>query len=56
MAPETAFTVDECIRQPTQHILTHKHSRKTESLPAAKKPSKLFSHVMNGFVIPHSPC
>jgi hypothetical protein len=43
MAPETPFTGDECIRQPTQPLLTHKQSRKTESLPTPKKPSKLFS-------------
>jgi hypothetical protein len=33
--------------------VTHKHSRKTESLPYKKQPLKLFSHVTNGFV---SPC
>jgi len=42
MALKTPFTGDECIRQPTQHLLTHKESRKTESLPTPKKPSKLF--------------
>jgi hypothetical protein len=43
MASETPFTGDECIHQPTQPLLTHKQSRKTESLPTLKKPSKLFS-------------
>jgi len=42
MAPETPFTGDECIRQPTQPLLTHKQSRETESLPTPTKPSKLF--------------
>jgi hypothetical protein len=53
MAPETPFTGDKCIRQPTQPLLTHKQSRETESLPTPTKPSKLVSHVTNGFV---SPC
>jgi hypothetical protein len=56
MALETPFTGDECISQSTQPLLTYKQSRKTESLPTPKKPSKLFSHVTNGFVNPHSPC
>jgi hypothetical protein len=53
MALDTPFTGDECISQPTQPLVTHKQSRKTESLPTQKEPSKLFSHVTNGFV---SPC
>jgi hypothetical protein len=56
MAPETPFTGDEWIRQPQQPVVTHKQSRKTESLPTQKSPSKLFSHLMNGVVSPHSPC
>jgi len=55
MAPETSFTGDECIRQPTQPLLTHEQSRETESLPTPTKPSKLFSEVTNEFVSPYSP-
>jgi hypothetical protein len=33
IAPETAFTGDELIRQPPQPLLTHKQSRKNDSLP-----------------------
>jgi len=36
-------------------LVTHKQSRKTASLPTQKQPSKLFSHVTNGFVSPDSP-
>jgi len=36
IAPEAAFTGDEWIRQPTQPLLTHKDSRKTESLTTQK--------------------
>jgi len=32
MAPETPFTGDEWILQPTQPLLIHMESRKTESL------------------------
>jgi hypothetical protein len=56
IAPETAFTGGEWIRQPQQSLVTHKQSGKTKSLPTQKEPSKLFSHVPNGFVSPHSPC
>jgi len=55
MGPETPFTGDKWIRQPKQPLVTHKQSRKTESLPPQRLPSKLFSHVTNGFVSPHSP-
>jgi hypothetical protein len=54
-APETSFTGGERIWQPKQPLVTHKHSRKTVSLPPQKLPSKLFSHATNGFVSPHSP-
>jgi len=37
-------------------LVTHKQSRKTESMPTQKEPSKLFSHVPNGFVNPYSHC
>jgi len=33
IVPETAFTSDEWIYQPTQPLLTHIKSSKTESLP-----------------------
>jgi hypothetical protein len=36
IALESAFTGHEWIRQPTQHLLTHKQSRKTESLSTHK--------------------
>ena len=54
--PQSAFSGDEWIRQPPQPLLTHKESRKTESLPTKKKTLKLLSQVTNGFVSPHSPC
>jgi hypothetical protein len=36
-------------------LVTPKQSRKTESLPTQKQPSKRFSHVTNGFISPYSP-
>ena len=35
-SPRAAFTGDEWIRQPTLPLLTHKQSRKTESLTTQK--------------------
>jgi hypothetical protein len=55
IAPETAFTGDEWIRQPPQPLLTHKQSRKTDSLPIQIEPPKLLSQVANGFGSPNSP-
>jgi len=52
---ETLFTGDEWIRQHSQPLLTHKLSRKTESLPTQKEPLKLLSQVANGFGSPSSP-
>ena len=46
----------EMIRKPTQPLLTHKLSRKTETVSTHKKPSKVLSLVTNGFVSPQSPC
>jgi hypothetical protein len=55
MAPDSPFAGGEWIRQPKQPMVTHKQSRKTESLPTQKRPSKRFSYVRNGFVSPYSP-
>jgi hypothetical protein len=54
-APEISFTGGKWIRQPKQPHVTHKQSTKKELLPPQKLPSKLFSHVTNGFVSPHNP-
>jgi len=54
IAPETAFTGGEWIQRPKQPLVTHKQSRKTDSLPTQKQPSKGFSHVTNVFVSPYS--
>jgi len=35
--------------------VTHKQSRKTDSLPTQKQPSEHFSHVTNGFIAPTAP-
>jgi len=47
---------DPWIRQPTSPLLTHKQSRKTESLSTQKSSPKLFQELTNGMISTHSPC
>jgi len=56
IAPETAFRADAWIHHRTLPLLTHKESRKTESLHTQKSSPKLLLEVTYGFVSPHSPC
>jgi len=53
---KTTFRCDDWIHQPTQPLLTHKQSRKTELLPTQKSSPKLFQELTHGFISAHSPC
>jgi hypothetical protein len=55
MAPETAFTGDEWIRDPTKPLLTHKQSRKTESL-TTQIVTETVSRDDEGILSAHSTC
>jgi hypothetical protein len=42
-------------RHPTQPLLTHRHSRKTESLHTQKLAPKLFAKMTDGFLSAQAP-
>jgi hypothetical protein len=47
---------DHWIRQRTQPLLTHKQSRKTETLTTEKSSQKLFPEMTEGILSSHSTC
>jgi hypothetical protein len=56
IVPENVSRGDQWIRQRTQPLLTHKQSRKTESLTTQKSSRKLFTELTEGILSVHSTC